>query len=278
MIAAMLSRAPLIPFHHPQTGFPYRTDTAILCAGINYLADTKPDLFGGPDIIDLLRADIADYLARAPRKESPEKTPILPVLPDIFSGRNVTPFADIRLAFLGGEDYFDHSVFGADTKPLRESFAAFRDFHDHRNGNALTAARTNFIAENGKYDIVLSGNVLNYPVVPNVKSVFAACANILKPGGLAIHGVDYSSHHYDLLLSEKFHDVCGQQKLNPALPRYEMSRKVAIIDYLAFRQVEDVYLTDAMLMRLEKSRAIPRATDRLFLQATSRMPGHVFAA
>jgi len=252
---------PIIPAYYPAGGSPFRTDTAILCTAINYLAATRPDSFGGTDFCASLRADIDDFMAR--RAGSPRfMIPILPYLHDLFTAKGIAPFKDVRLAFLGGEDFFDHSVFGAGTTALRESFAAFRDFHEYRLGNGLTADRAPCVIARGKYDIVLSGNVMNFPEVPNVKSVFAACANLLKKEGLAIHAVDYSRDHYDLILSVPFHKVCGQKMTGPVTPRIHPDRQEMVVDYIALTQRREVRLSDKDLDVLEKAQIIPRPMQR----------------
>ena len=242
-----------------KAGFRFQSDDALLCIAINHLYETQPEKFGESSTRAKIRVAIEHYL-KSPDARDPFGAPqILPFLGDLFASHGVNPFADIRLACLGGSDMLSHSIFGDDTADLRKMFQKFRDFNPHRT-QAITAANSGNVLTCGKYHYILTGNVLNDPRVENVKSVFAACANMAAPGGVAIHGIGYSNHHYNLILNRAFHNVCGQARIDEFdLKRHGNEDRGFVFDAIIMQQRKDVELKDPYLDQLERRDIIPHA-------------------
>lgn len=251
----------LIPIYDGATpyeaGFRFQADDALLGLAINHLYETAPEKFGDTQLRAYLRYSVTKYLSGVSCRDPFGQPTLLPFLGRLFESYSVNPFADIRLAYLGGSDYFPHSIFGDDSSKLREMFGKFRDFNPTRTQGITSENSKNFLTS-GKYDYVITGNVLNDPRVEDVKSVFAGCANMTRPGGLIIHGIGYSNHHYNLILNRVFHDACCQKRIDDNYPKHHGDpERGLVLDAIVMQQNQDVDLSDSHLQMLEKNELIP---------------------
>ncbi len=194
----------------PGPGYNFFSDDFFLCMAINYLFETQPEKFGSYATREKLKEEIADYISAHRTVRKREFVPILPQLEPFFARHGVNPFSETRLAYLGGNDSLTFTVFGEHSQKLRAMFADFLDLQPKRTVGLWAGNAQDFIGA-GKYDIVVSGNVLNEPRIRDVRSIFAGAANILKQGGVAIHGMNYSNDHYYDVMNARLHEYCGQE-------------------------------------------------------------------
>lgn len=243
------------PSRRKISGFRFHTDDAVMCMAINHLFETQGEKFGPEETRAQLKRDIEFYL-RAPSTLNGDpygQVSILPFLASAFESHNVRPLDDVYVAFLGGNDYFDGSIFGAYTKKFRSGFKKLRDFSDRES--YLTLEKSHQVVD--EFDYVLSGNVLNSPHVRDVTSVFAACANILKPGGIAIHGINYSDDHYGITLSDKFHAVCAQTRIDEMRFKNNQDGRGNLLDAIVLKQNRRMAIQESCLRKHADNGIIP---------------------
>lgn len=247
----------LIPQCLDEYGSKFHPDEVLLHVTINDLFGRHPEKFGSAEIHHILQQEIKEGMANALAVPS-EKRTILPLLGALFSTRGLQPLSGISLAFLACNDRTYN-----DMESLRSSLGLFTDL-DPKRTEALNFENAIQCASNGRYDYVLTGNVLNDPKLQfygsTVPVIQTGIANMLKKGGLAIHGLNYSGDHYDQIIDKTLLKFIGQEVQQQINPRgnYEL-----LIDALILSQKEEVSISPRRFQWMESAGALFRPPEYL---------------
>ena len=225
------------PYQAKRPGFRFNTNEALLCIAINHQFILEPELFGNTIKREKLKIEIQNYILSTDHLP-PWGRPILPFITALFDYHDIQPFKDIKMAFLNGYD-IDESVWDQEMEGLGRKFNRFTCY-DFMRASGLTIETSITPDECSQYDYVLTGNILNDPSRQDIKEIFAACANLAKKDGLVIHGLNYSTAHQQDILSEEFHRICGQFRLDQGPETYIGNQ--GIIDAMVLWQKEDMLL------------------------------------
>ena len=220
-------------------------DTGLVLCVVNDLYKKHPERFGPPEVREQLEIDVADFMKEREKKDknSDFMKDILVFLNEKFDEYGINPLSQTRITFVAcrGEiieeaaGFFDH-------------FEAFNDIHPDR-GSALFTENWQDFSKEGKYDYVLTGNVLNTPNNFRAHNVFAACACILKKDGIGIHALGFSNDNFERVFHEGLHVMCGQEGLN--LLTYEPRHGyLTCVEFAFFRQKKEVSLNCEQLQWL----------------------------
>ncbi len=236
----------LVPVYEPiesedgmKSRFRFQADDVFFCMAVNHLFETRPESFGSPSMRANLIAETEAFLDQYESEETKGLAPILPFLSGLFKRHGVNPFSDIRLAFLGGEIY---------NQKICDMFAHFLDLQPTRTEGLRLSNVDHFMAQ-GKYDYVISGNVVNDPGVKQPDDVFAASASMLKTDGVAIHGISYGDHNYRVILDSDLHTICAQHMIHQ-INSHKNAFNEQVMDAVVLQQLMEVRVTPAQLNRI----------------------------
>ncbi len=237
----------LIPVFGKNAKPAYEHDKALVCVAINHLFNKTPEIFGNLETRGRIKDEIGSYLTTYGSWPH-----MLGTLGYIFEKYDVNPFGDIRLAYLGGEPMGKGlGVFSMQTRKLRSMFNAFANFNPKINFGVSLDTVDEVIAE-GKYDVVISGNVLNLSSI-NAPSIMMAVAATTKEGGLIVHGLGYGNCNYEIILHEAFYkNVCSHEELGRYNPQ-QLFAGGGTYDAVVFKQASEI------------------SSDRLKMMKTSRL-------
>lgn len=236
----------LIPVHDENgTAHNIHPDVLLFCAAINDLHSKDDTLFGPREIQDQIREEVKTFISlKEASAASDEETPnelsspyaLLNFISKKFEEYGISPFQDTRIAFIGGSD----GIASEQTEYLRNNCANFLDVNPVRNNQSLGLHNWDDYTQDGKFDYVLTGNVLNDPKTPQPYNVFAASGCIAKEGGTVLHALQYSNDNMYQTMNEGLHSLSGQS-LNETIMEHGSEHYKA---FIALSQEQDRNLSE----------------------------------
>ncbi|MFO1243223.1 MAG: hypothetical protein U1E36_08540 [Rickettsiales bacterium] len=181
---------------------PLHPDVKGLLVALDKYADLHPNMYEGHE--RNIEAALTGFEKTHPKASGRE---VLSEYFKICRSDGVNPLKDISLAYIGGGDSFPDTI-----APLRGRFRNFADIQLSR-GRLLSTNNIERYTQKGRFDIVVTANVLNDPRQDFPEDLFAASALLARPKGLIAHVVGRNANYTDHVLSKETLQRSGQNLL-----------------------------------------------------------------
>lgn len=217
----------------------FHADETLFHVAINDVYAQSPEKFGSYEIQQSLREKIRGIVEAQQHPDHAKIATVdrttLPHLAALFKEHEIEPLAQVRIAFLGcNPQTLEYA------KELTRTMRAFADFHPERTEVLDCSTWEKYIAD-GKFDYVLTGNVLNDPKFAWPSYTMTGIASVLKKGGKAIHALNYSDDHWKAIHNKNTLDFIGQ-KIESQLNRRARTFSVSV-DALTVLQEREVAIS-----------------------------------